>query len=310
MQHGLTTRRWSPSHHERTSRIIDGHLSPLADILVDELTVRDVESVLERAQAKGNGPNSIRLIRNALVAALNIAMRRGTVDRNVAALTEGPRLRPHTPTLFTPEQIPDFFREVEGERLAPLWRTALTMMMRPSEVLGLRWPDIDLGGATMTIAQGSQYVEGEYRTLDLKTASSARELHLPAAMVALLRDVWQAQIAAEAVPGGEWTNPERYVFTNTTGGPVYEPHVNRRMRLVLTRANERDEEPAGLPLVKFRELRHSGATLALSLDVPLERVSEHLGHVNLQTTRRYAKIMEPMRVEDAATLDTWLRAHA
>lgn len=108
------------------------------------------------------------------------------------------------------------------------------------------------------------------------------------------------------------------VFTNTTGGPLNEPYANRRLRTILDRCSHCCRGPkaehsghvhhAALPRVVFRELRHTGATLLLASGKPFEIVQELMGHTSITTTRRYARVIEPMRRDAAEAMDVFLRS--
>ena len=220
-------------------------------------------------------PHTVRLIRAPLAAALNLAMRRGIIDRNVAAIAEIPRIRPHDPRYLTPDQVQDFLPALGGERLGTLFAVTLLLALRPSEAIGLRWQDVDFDARTVTIAQTVQREGGEYVALRPKTDRSARTMPLAVEVAALLRLHRVAQL--------EEVGRCELVFTNRNGAPVHSPQANRRLSVILERA--------GLPHLAFEELRHTGATLLLARGHPLEVVQEWLGHTSILTTRRYAAFL-------------------
>ena len=302
LEHGHVARQWSPSHYRRSLIIVRRDLASLRRLAADELTVRQVESVLEAKRATGAAPDTVRLVRSALSAALNLAVRRGVLARNVAALSQGPRVRQTAPTFLHPNDLARFRAALEGDRLGILYRIAMRLALRPSEVIGLRWVDVDLDGALLKVEQnvqrfdGFEEFEGGYSVLEPKTGLSRRTIPLTDNLIASLR-VHRKNQLEERMAARRWDD-SGLVFTNARGGPLNESYVNKRLKKRL--------EEASLPCVTFQQLRHTGATLMLSLGAELAAIQELLGHTSINTTRRYAKVIEPLKrdaVERAAAFD-------
>ena len=232
-------------------------------------------------------------------AALNLAIRRRLLPpgHNVARLAQGPELRQHRPNFLTPEIAAQLLAVLQHERLGALFSVSMLLALRPSEAIGLRWEDVDLEAGELHIRQSIQHEQG-YAVRQLKTESSARTIAIPEAVAELLRRHRLTQLEARVSTSG-WLD-SGLVFTNTHGGPVYEAAANRTLRRVL--------DAAGLPRVKFYELRHTGATAMLALGVPLEQIQETLGHTTINTTRRYAKLLEPARRDAAARVNAFFGA--
>lgn len=146
---------------------------------------------------------------------------------------------------------------------------AITTGMRRSEIMALRWQDVDLDTATLRVSHSLDGLIGGTRTPLLsepKTARSARLVELPAPMVAILRDM-----AANYLPG---TSP--YLFPGK-GGEVRHPDH-------LTRAFQHTAKRAGLDGLRLHDCRHTHASLLLSWGVPVATVAERLGHSSPRTT--------------------------
>lgn len=187
-------------------------------------------------------------------------------------------------------------------RLWPALFLALGMGLRRGEVMGLKWADVNLERGTLRVRQTRVMdVEGIV-TGNPKTTNSRRELHLPASVMALLRQHHDAQAGEKAAAGREWKEGG-VLFATTLGEWTHPDNLNRALNAVLewtdpARAGQdgrgsvwtrvpRELRPglkaavlAGerLPGISPHDLRHTYATLALRHGVPVEVVSKNLGH--------------------------------
>lgn len=299
MEHGTTLGDWSPSYARRTKGIVARDLAPLHDVRVDELSVSDVEALIERRQKGGASPNTIRLMRNALSAAINLAIRRELLSpwANVAGRAQAPTVRREAPHYIPPELVPAFIDGLADERFRVLILTAMTLALRPSEGIGLLWSDIDLDKRELTIRGSVQYEGKSYVRRDRPKDEEPRTIAMPAFLADLLREhrkeqmverqadyadiapmplrtpamVRKADLARQRhderrqrrkVHDAAWPG---LVFTSRDGGPVYEAGVNRRLALIIDQINRARQEPKlgvapePLPPVTFYQLRHTGA---------------------------------------------------
>jgi len=346
VKHGTTLGEWSPSHARRTKGIVERDLASLHDIRVDELSVEDVEALIERRQEGGASPNTIRLMRNALSAAINLAIRRELLSpwANVAGRAQAPTVRREAPRYIPPELVPAFIDGLADERFRVLILTAMTLALRPSEAVGLLWSDVDLDTRELTIRGSVQYEGKSYVRRDRPKDEEPRTIAMPAFLADLLREHRKEQIAerqsdyADLAPMPRRSpamirkadlarrrHDERrqrrmindaawpgLVFTSRDGAPVYEAGVNRRLALIVDRINRaRQEAKLGialepLPRVTFYQLRHTGATWMLSTGVPEHELQAIMGHSSPTMTRRYAVVLKPQRHAAADRLDAFM----
>ncbi|WP_163766976.1 tyrosine-type recombinase/integrase [Mycolicibacterium parafortuitum] len=123
-----------------------------------------------------------------LSSALDDAAKRGLVVRNVARLVDRPKIEHREMSTWTPAEAATFREHSRADRLHACWLLTLAGLRR-SEVLGLRWTDVDLDAGTVAIAQGRVVVQGEgTMTGDPKSHRSRRVLSMPAdvVMIALI----------------------------------------------------------------------------------------------------------------------------
>ena len=172
--------------------------------------------------------------------------------------------------VFLPRSGPN-----QGESGGP-YRTRTCDPLR--ETLGASWEDIDFDRATLTVRHAlPARRKGEGLVLTApKTAGSRRTLHLPAPVVEALRAHRARQGAERLAMGPSWTDTG-LVFTTTIGTPIDPRNFYRSTSALAQRA--------GLGHWHPHELRHSAASILLAQGVPLEVVSEVLGHASIRMTK-------------------------
>jgi integrase len=146
--------------------------------------------------------------------------------------------------------------------------------MRRGEVLGLRWADLDLDGGWLSVRQTLIVVDTRPQLSQPKTARGSRRLALDPG-TAVLRAHHRLQAAERLAAGPNWAN-EDLVFTRPDGRALHPEYVRRRF--------DRRMQRAGLPRIRFHDLRHTHATLALQAGVHPNVVSERLGHTTVAMT--------------------------
>jgi integrase len=139
---------------------IERHIYPaLGKSPLVALRVEDVQGMLDKR--KGTmAPQSVKKLRDILRNALNDAVRWGEVERNVAALARIPRQEYKRVEALTSKQAAALLKQVEGDRLEALYILSLATGLRRSEVLGLRWEDIDLEERTLEVRRGLHRAPG------------------------------------------------------------------------------------------------------------------------------------------------------
>jgi len=155
--------------------------------------------------------------------ALNDAVRWGLLERNVALIADPPPMRAvraarrRSMRTWTETELRTFLASTEDHELHAMWVIAAFAGLRRSEVLGLRWSDVDLDGAVLAVsatvlpgADGYQLVE------DQKSAESARTIHLDRHSVAILRKQRQAVDDARATASVAWQDHD-LVFPRADG---------------------------------------------------------------------------------------------
>lgn len=200
-----------------------------------------------------------------------------------------PRFEEEEFTVLTPDQANKLLEHAESDRLYALYVLALTSGMRSGELYGLHWSDIDFDAEAVSVQRTLEEVSGVHRVKPPKTPHSRRRIDLPKIAIDALREHLKL-----ALVDGHAKAP---VFCDSRGGYLRRPNVTQRSFQPLL-------EAAGMPDIRFHDLRHTCATLLLVAGVNPKVVSERLGHSSVQVTLdRYSHVLPTMQKEAAAKLD-------
>ncbi|MGH9184295.1 MAG: tyrosine-type recombinase/integrase [Acidimicrobiales bacterium] len=263
------------------------------------LTPDHVQAWLRLLASQGLSPRTRQYARSVLVRALRWATQTGKVDRNVAALVEGPRMsgRAKIDDTLTADEAQTVLDAAAGDRLEALAVIALRLGLRRGEALALRWDDVDLDHATLTVAGTLKRQPGGALYIDTpKTAAGNRTIPLLAVPLAALTEHRRLQDAERLAAGPLW-HDSGHVFTRHDGRPLQPASASAWWKKLCERA--------GIGRRRFHASRHTCATLLLEADVPLEVVSAILGHANLSVTADiYAKVGQDAKRRALSKLDS------
>lgn len=237
----------------------------------------------------GVSPTSLNMARMILRSAIEEAVRDGDIDRNAVSLVPALKTVRRRRHPFDVEQTLTFVRQVQGERMGPFYLTAIGIGLRKGELRGLRWADIQDG----VVHVRKQIIDSPSgaRLSDLKTDSGGqRDLPLPAFVAEALEHERSQQRFERARSGDAWLDgiPD-LVFRNPAGRPLSVTYIFRDFK--------RQLREAGLPDIHFHDLRHSCATLLLSLGVDMRIVQVILGHESMSTTEVYTHVLPDLSRE-------------
>jgi integrase len=294
-------RRWledaaRPGVRDSTYRLYDGllrlHVLPkIGGVVLSRLTPAHVQGVLSSMEQAGKSARLRQMVFAVLHAAFGQAVKWGMVLRNVLDAVARPRAPRPTMQVLTPDQVAILLAAAKGDRLEALYVLAISTGLRQGELLGLQWEDTDLDRGAVQVRHQLAENNGHPVLVEPKTASARRRVDLPAVAVLALLD-HRARMQAEGRSVGEG-----FVFTDTAGGPIRKSNLIRRSFEPLLRR-------AGLPRIRFHDLRHTSATLLLAEGVHPKIVQERLGHSRINLTLDvYSHLLPSMGKEAAARLD-------
>ena len=261
--------------------LLDKHIFPaLGHIRVQRLTIQQVESFYAQLAKKGLSSKSIRDIHGVLRKALAHAVYLNLVSRNVCDIVKKslPRKEKYEFHVLTKEQARRLLDQVQGDRLEALIVLAITTGMRRGELVALRWSDVHLQEGYLQVnrsARRTAKAHGGILITEPKTASSRRKIVLSSFLIDVLTQHRAKQEKERQTVGSTWQE-HGLVFCNRRGGILNPDSLRKWFQGKLVQA--------GLPSMRFHDLRHSAATLLLEMGVHVKVVSELLGHSTITTT--------------------------
>lgn len=272
------------------------HIVPsIGSIRLDKLTPDHVAK-LHADSLRVMSPSSVRSVHACLRSVLRTALERRLIEINPADAVHPPKATALPMQSLTAEDANRLLHVTEDEPLGALYVLALTTGMRLGELLGLRWSDIDLDAARLSVQVALIRTGKWWYLAEPKTEHSRRNMTLPLRAVRALRTHATAQKRDRMAAGAAW---EDYglVFTNQWGEPLNGAHVTERMFKPLLRR-------AGLPAIRFHDLRHTAATIMLLQGINPRLVAERLGHSGVAITLdRYSHVLPSMQAMVADKLD-------
>lgn len=248
------------------------HLIPgLGAVQADDLT----PGIVDRWVAGMTGsPRSKSHRRAALRTALNWGIARRFIGTNAVEGSKPLAQNAEAPDILTIAQAQDVIERTRGDWLHPLWVLFVTTGMREAEALALTWDDLDLTAGTVRIAATLHHTKDKKVPWVRRATKNKRVRAFPLtrlAQEALAAHKKRTTLTREA----EWKY-YGHVFLNERGLPYHGTRVLLLWYETLTRL--------GLPRVKIHELRHTAASLMLSLGYTLEDVKQILGHSTIRVT--------------------------
>ena len=255
---------------------VNAHIIPaLGSIQLQKLTQQQIQAFVNGMVEAGLEASTIHHIFMVLNLALKSAIEGKLLSNNPATNVKLPRIEDREMQILDAEAAQLLLQTAQGSALEPIVTLALATGMRCGEILGLKWSDIDFEQSRLQVQRTLVYVNGSgFYLWEPKTASGKRKILLASFALDALKEhrKWQREARVEAAT---WLHPEM-VFTGDTGNYVQFKTLQTRFKKLLA--------VAGLPEMHFHGLRHSAATLLLSMRYPANIVQQMLGHSDVRTT--------------------------
>ena len=233
---------------------------------------------LTNGRVDGKGGLSARTvlhIHRVLFQALKYAVRQGLLIRNPAELVDPPRAKKLKMKTLTPQEVAQLLNRAKDTGYYPVIYTAVNTGLRQAELLGLRWRDVDLDLASISVSQVLYKRRGICQFKEPKSECSRRRLDLSPSLALFLRQ-YRTERQVGCLLLVKPLSEDDLVFSNINNVPT-DPGT-------LTHNFARIARRAGLQGVRFHDLRHTFATLMLLAGVHPKIVSEMLGHSSVAFT--------------------------
>ena len=285
-----------PSSHQTYKGYIDNHIKPnIGDIPLEKLTTMDlqkfyrklltrgrVERIEAENQPSGLSAKTVRNINQVISSAMDLAVAQKIIITNPTNACELPKVEHREMQTIPEEQLQAYLAEAKATGVYEMYYIELATGLRRGELLGLKWQDIDWKNGIIKVRRQIARVDGQIVEAPLKTKNSYRTVTISPQAI----DVLKQQRAK---------THDQYVFPSPNGGPISPDSVNNMLKRVLARA--------GIPKVRFHDLRHTFATIALQNGVDIKTVSGMLGHFSAGfTLDTYAHVTTAAQKEAAQTM--------
>jgi len=256
-----------PKTLESYNSLIKIHIKPaLGDIRVNQLRPAVVQKFYADKLESGLSRRTVQYIHSILHKTLDQALKWGLVVRNVCDLVEAPAPKRKTPNTWTAEQVKKFLITVKDHRWYPIYVIALYCGLREGEVLGLYFEDLDLLHDMIHVRHAVQYLVGKGLVItEPKTESSKRTVTIPGFAHDVLVEYLHPLLRNQGL-----------IFVTSNNTPISPRNLIRHFKEAL--------EEAGLPEIRFHDLRHTHASLLLAAGVHPKLVQERLGHSQISLT--------------------------
>jgi integrase len=265
------------STYDRDTNLVNNHIKPiLGGLKLKKLNSAHVQSFYRDRLDAGLSASTVHKMHDILRRGLAQASKWHLVPKNVAYVVKPPRPVPKEMVALSADETRRLLEAAGGDRLKALYVLAVHTGMRQGELLALRWQDVDLENAVVSVRRTLTRNGGKVEFGEPKTNKSRRSICLTPQAVDALRSHLQRQLRDMEILGDRYQD-QGLIFTSDTGAPINPSNLRQRSFAPLLKR-------AGLPHMRFHDLRHTCATLLLSRGVHPKFVQELLGHATIAIT--------------------------
>jgi integrase len=261
---------------------------------LDRLQPEHLDRLYASMAAAGKAPSHIVKVHRIISRALEIAVRRGKVGRNVAKLVDTPPISATEVRPFTRDEAKRILTAAEDMHNGARWSVGLALGLRQGEALGLRWTYVDLEQGMVRVWWQLQRQKGRGLVFREPKGRSRRVVPLPAQLLHNLRAHRKTQLAERLACGASWSEND-LVFCQSDGMPIDPRRDWADWKALLASAGVRDG--------RVHDARHTAGTLLIEHGVHPRVVMEILGHSDLRLTQRYTHASSAMAADAAERMD-------
>ena len=278
-----------PKTIESYNSLISMHIKPeIGNTRLSMLRPDQLQQLYSAKINSGLSNRTVQFIHSIIHRTLEQALRWGLVARNVADLVEAPTVKHRPPLTYSVDQVKKLLEQTRSSRFYPMYCLAM-MGLREGEILGLHIEDFNRESHTIQISHAIQYLVGKGLSLtEPKTEKGKRSIKLPDFVYNALVEHCDKLVTNKGL-----------MFTTGNGTPFSPRNFYRDFK--------EQSEAAGLPSIRFHDLRHTTISLMMSQGIPPSVVQAIVGHSSpLLTLGVYTHISTDMQNEAAEKMNAVL----
>ena len=245
--------------------------------------------------SEGDAPLSAKTIQNyhgIIHKSLEQAVAAHVLPANPSEHVKLPKVKKPNLKPLMDDNVRLFLEAIRGDRFERLFIVALFSGLRQSELVGLRWDDVDLTNGVLTVRRQIQKAHDRagYVSIDETKSGKTRQAAIAPSIIQVLTEQRTQQDEWRTAAGALWNNESNLVFTDELGGHLKHRTIQNHFKAIVA--------GMGCPKVRFHDLRHSYAVIALQSGDSVKSVQEQLGHYSAAfTLTTYAAVSDTMRRE-------------
>ena len=254
------------------------HIKPYFEPLgltLPEVSATHLNGYIDWEINKGASPNSIVKYFAVIGGSLHDAFYEGVIKEDPSNRVRMPKQKKYSGKSYTPEQVNELMSVIEGDIIKPAVVLAAVTGLRRSEVLGMRWKDIDPINKTLIVQNTVTRMYSTIESEQTKSESSMREIPLTDQTVEYLMRLKAKQALNQEEFGCSYVETG-HVCVWEDGRPISPSYLTNHFKKLL--------EQNGLPTIRFHDLRHTAGSILLSNGATIKQVQEYLGHSKASTT--------------------------
>jgi len=292
----------SPRGFERYQGIITKYLIPdFGNITLTQLRPEHLQKHYTTKLNEGLSAGTVRYHHAVIHKSLQTAVKWGLVNRNVSDGVDVPCAGHTEMQTWDEYEINRFLETAKDSPYYTLFHTALFTGMRRSELLALRWCDVDFIFSQISVSRSLHHLkDGSYVFTQPKSAKSKRTIALSSFAIVALREHWERQKLERAMLGIPLTDDD-LVFSAIEGKPLRPNTVTRAWATIAAHA--------GVKVIRLHDARHSHASLMLKAGIHPKIVQERLGHSTIaMTIDTYSHVTPGLQQAAAESFDRLLNS--
>lgn len=280
------------------------HIVPgIGDISLAQLTALDIQRLYNALLQKGLSAKSVKNLHGILHSALATALKMELVQKNVTDACTLPHIEKKEMHTLADQRLTAFLQAAAVDEFYPAFYVCLFTGLRESELLGLTWDCIDFENSRIRVyrqfrRQNFHNEKSVWKFSSLKNKKE-RTIVVPSQVIQMLKNIKAKQKVSQARNNTTCLVDHDFVFTKKNGEFIQTSQLYRHFKKIVTQM--------GCPDVRFHDLRHTYATIAIQSGTDVKTVSSNLGHATVAFTMdQYAHVSEMMKKNSASLMENFI----